>query len=248
MGSTGTGNRSRTGVMVMDTGDKIALGAMIIALIAMVVAVWQATEARKARKAAVTQAKTADETLTEVKKQSAAAENSATSAMLSLGAAERAAGAAEEQAVHARHAVDAAKAQVAIMQKQLNADTAARDEQDGPQFTLTAGRRENGIHPVTVTMVAGPEIVIVHALWIGDSSDPEAEGDTTGGIQADDTGPHRMVQGSSFTLGVRVPQPDKAVTVDVRFHCTEDEGSGREWTRSQSVTLKPRDKVVVFSR
>ncbi|MFD5831782.1 hypothetical protein [Lentzea sp. NPDC060358] len=120
---------------LFDTGDKIALGAAIVALIAMGIAIWQAYEARQSRKATRDQADTAEKALGETKRQSAAAEKSATAAMLSLGAAERAASASEEQVLLARQAVKAAEAQALAAQRaneiallQDTNDQADRDE------------------------------------------------------------------------------------------------------------------------
>jgi hypothetical protein len=87
----------------------VAIVAAVIALAAMSVAIWQATEARWARKAASDQAETAKTALAETQKQTLLAREANTKAGLALSATEKAANAAEEQVVEARRAFKVAE-------------------------------------------------------------------------------------------------------------------------------------------
>jgi hypothetical protein len=127
---------------------------MAIAVAAALIAIWQAREARGARKAAKEQVTTGKDTLEEVKRQSAAAEKSATAAMVALGASERAAAAAEESAVEARRAN-------AFAREKDERDRADREAEqhkhDAPKFTVDEQMRTE----LTVTMLDGPHEVDV---------------------------------------------------------------------------------------
>lgn len=91
----------------------------LVAAGAALVAIWQAYEARKARKGTEDQADSSRGMLKKTEQQIAAADKAATSAMLSVGAAERAASAAEDQVVLARHAVKAAEVQAESARQQV---------------------------------------------------------------------------------------------------------------------------------
>ena len=84
----------------MDVGSIAAA----IAFGAMCVAVWQAAEARRARKTASEQARIAEEALAETRKQTELARDARTNAALNLDAAEKAAAAAQASADEARTA------------------------------------------------------------------------------------------------------------------------------------------------
>ncbi|QUF07160.1 hypothetical protein KCV87_14625 [Actinosynnema pretiosum subsp. pretiosum] len=59
---------------LFDVGDWIAMGAAAVAVLAMAVAIWQASEARKSRRATEKQASIAEEALAEAKRSAAATE------------------------------------------------------------------------------------------------------------------------------------------------------------------------------
>lgn len=85
----------------MDVGNIVAAA---IAFGSMCVAVWQAAEARHARKTASEQARIAEAALTETRKQTELARDARTTAALNLDAAEKAASAAQASADEARKA------------------------------------------------------------------------------------------------------------------------------------------------
>jgi hypothetical protein len=97
----------------VDAGAIIAIVAAVIALIAMGLTFWQASEARKSRRATERQAEAAEKALVHTQTQADAAKESATSAMLSVDAAEKAANAAEVQAGEARKANALTREQIA---------------------------------------------------------------------------------------------------------------------------------------
>ncbi|MFD9703864.1 hypothetical protein [Lentzea sp. NPDC059081] len=243
---------------LFDAGDWIALGAAVVALVAMSIAIWQAYEARKSRKATRDQAGTAKKALDETKKQSAASEKSAAAAMLSLGSAERAAGAAEEQAVHARHAVQAAMDQVSearaaaqaavdqveIMRQALNAENVERHERSGPEFSVVEGKGKRNSRTVTVTMLSGPAVVRVTPSWTADSSVPQTDGEDVGGIQAGEYEAQRVVRNTSFDIEVgKGPTGRTPIVIEVYLHCVDDHDNTRVWDRVHSVTLAPPVRV-----
>lgn len=239
----------------MDAGDWIALCSGVVAVIAMFVSLRQAAEAKKSRQAAEQQVQLSNDTLTETRAQTKSAKESATSAYLSVDAAEKAANAAEAQVTLAREQADIAREQVLIAREQQDQEKIARDAQAAPDFLVAPRRRKSGVHPVFVTRTSdpGPEVVEVHATWIGISESAESEeaiygstAEIVGGVQADSSGPHRMVRGSSFEIGVAVGLPDSTVVVEFTFACKEVGGENRTWTRSESVSLKRPPGATVY--
>lgn len=88
----------------MNLETNVSVASAVIALTSMLVAIWQAKEARGARKIAGDQAKTAEEALAETRKQTKLAQDANTNAVLNLDAAEKAANAAQTSADEARKA------------------------------------------------------------------------------------------------------------------------------------------------
>ncbi|WP_434447740.1 hypothetical protein [Lentzea sp. E54] len=257
---------------LFDTGDKITLGAMIIALLAMGVAIWQACEARKSRKATEEQADTAKKVLGETEKQSAAAEKSATAAMLSLGSTERAAGAAEEQVVLARQAVQTAKDQVVEARKAVEAaeaqvviamraaEAAERSARAGenanelaqreahkamaPKFQLTH-YRGTGLSDIRMVMTDGPRLSVVTVRPQGRNAEL-VQGFTMKGS----SGPpvavlelEDMHKGDTYELVVHHPQVPGTTTIAIDLHCVPVNQDVEPWTVTETFELVPPVRV-----
>ncbi|WP_439377542.1 hypothetical protein [Amycolatopsis lexingtonensis] len=209
----------------MSSEGIVATVAAGIALIAMLVAVWQAVEARKSGRVAKRQAEIAESALAETRNQTKLAAEANAQAALAVKAAERAAEAAEAQMSHER---------------------SARDELAGPEFELKPRRRRDRVHRVVVRRTTGPEEVWVDAIWSGaskaDDTDPQEQRPFPGGLQAGKSGPHYMVRDSTFEIPV-VVQNDTIVTVHIALTSREGTENGRTWTKRWSIELKPPPRV-----
>lgn len=170
----------------MDWGDVPTTIAAAIALIAALVALWQASEARKARVATQEQADAAKETLKETRAQTEAAKNSATAAMLQVNAAEKAAHAAEDQVREARRAADAAeeqaaqaKAQVEVARQQLETErlhresATATDHVQAVYTMLKSAREITSTVPGVINIIANSTQYTIGHSWL--RNDPYLE-------------------------------------------------------------------------
>jgi hypothetical protein len=224
----------------VDAGDVIAIAAAAIALIAMGITIWQASEARKSRRATEQQADVAERALVHTQTQADAAKASATSAMLSVDAAEKAANAAEVQAGEARKANVLTLEQMAAGDARQNAAALAHARnvtmvmtRMGAEAVSVRNGADEAFHELTLEAV----VCTTHPSW-GWQLNPRRRGAR---LQYDTLPAHQKRDfGIEFVDADEQPQPfDVFADLDYSVTITYRDATWQRWRRTNDAVPEP---------